>query len=301
MGAVWLAARSDGAYQRQVALKLPHSHLLRGQNRARFRRERDILAALEHPHIAQFLDAGIAEGQPYIALEWVEGQPITDACRERRLPLDARLDLVRQVAAAVHYAHGRLVVHRDIKPSNVLVTSEGRVQLLDFGIAKLLESGDEPSGTQLTAHGESVATPDYAAPEQLLAGPITVATDVYAIGILLFELLTGRRPPPLTRRPGFPSLGPDDEAPLASRAILPGQAATLGAGSERQLARILAGDLDAIAAKAMALDPARRYASAEALAADLEGTAAASRSWRGGSASWRWPANSSAATAWASP
>ncbi len=186
MGAVWLAARSDGAYQRQVALKLPHSHLLRGQNRARFRRERDILAALQHPHIAPFLDAGITgDGQPYIALEWVEGQPITDACRERRLPLAARLDLVRQVAAAVHYAHGRLVVHRDIKPSNVLVTAAGRVQLLDFGIAKLLESGDEPSGTQLTAHGESVATPDYAAPEQLLAGPITVATDVYAIGLLL--------------------------------------------------------------------------------------------------------------------
>jgi serine/threonine protein kinase len=279
MGSVWLAARSDGAYRGQVALKLPHPHLMLGQSRARFRRERDILAALQHPNIARFLDAGIAErdglpagGQPYLALEWVEGLPITDACRERRLPLEGRLALAAQVADAVHYAHGRLVVHRDIKPSNVLVAADGRVRLLDFGIAKLLAEDDDPSGsgTQLTGVGESVATPDYAAPEQLLLGPITVATDVYAIGILLFELLTGRRPPSLASRPGFPRLGPDDAAPLASRSIQPGHAATVGGMDEKSLARALAGDLDAILAKALAIDPAERYPSAEALAADLE-------------------------------
>jgi tetratricopeptide (TPR) repeat protein len=278
MGSVFLAARSDGAYRGQVALKLPHPHLMLGQSRARFRRERDILAALQHPNIARFLDAGIADGddlpaggQPYLALEWVEGLPITDACRERRLPLEGRLALAAQVADAVHYAHGRLVVHRDIKPSNVLVAADGRVRLLDFGIAKLLAEDDPSgSGTQLTGAGESVATPDYAAPEQLLLGPITVATDVYAIGILLFELLTGRRPPSLTARPGFPRLGPDDAAPLASRSLQPGHAATVGGMDEKSLARALTGDLDAILAKALAIDPAERYPSAEALAADLE-------------------------------
>ena len=278
MGSVWLAHRSDGAYRGQVALKLPHPHLMLGQSRARFRRERDILAALQHPNIARFLDAGIATedanpagGQPYLALEWVEGLPITDACRQQRLPLAKRLALIGQVASAVHYAHGRLIVHRDIKPSNVMVAADGRVQLLDFGIAKLL-ADDDPSGTdtQLTGAGESVATPDYAAPEQLLLGPITVATDVYAIGILLFELLTGRRPPPLTSRPGFPRLGPDDAAPLASRSLQPGHAATVGGMDDRSLSHAVAGDLDAIVAKAVAIDPAERYPSAEALTADLE-------------------------------
>ncbi len=278
MGSVWLAARSDGAYRGQVALKLPFPHYLAGQSRGRFRRERDILAALQHPNIARFLDAGIAEGgQPYLALEWVEGLPITTACRERRLPLAARLALIAEVAAAVHYAHGRLIVHRDIKPSNVLVTANGRVQLLDFGIAKLLDAAEESGSgqhpgmelTQLTVAGESIATPDYAAPEQLLLGAITVATDVYAIGFLLYELLTGRRPPSLTSLPSFPQLKAADEAPLASRAVVPGHGATVGGLSDRDLAKALAGDLDAILAKALAFDPAARYASVEAFAADL--------------------------------
>jgi len=270
MGQVWLAARSDGAYQGQVALKLPHAHLMGGESRGRFRRERDILAALKHAHIASFLDAGIdASGQPYLALEWVDGLPITEACAGGRAPLSTRLELISQVASAVHYAHGRLIVHRDIKPSNVMVTAQGRVQLLDFGIAKLLQ-GDTPAATQLTAEGASLATPDYAAPEQLLLGDITVATDVYAIGVLLFELLTGGRPRAVSSRPSFPHLSADDEAPLASRSVKPGHGAEVGGLGDRALAGALRGDLDAILAKALALDPARRYASVEALASDLE-------------------------------
>lgn len=270
MGAVFLAQRSDGAYFRQVALKLPHPHLLLGRSRGRFERERDILAGLKHPNIAPLLDAGITTGgQPYLALEWVEGEIITAWCAARRASLEARVELICQVASAVHYAHGRLVVHRDIKPSNVLVTSEGRVQLLDFGIAKWLEGETTPANAALTAEGESLATPHYAAPEQFFpGGAITVGTDVYAMGVLLFELLAGKTPPPVSQRAGFPSREALAEAPLLSRSAEPGHAATLGR-TPAALVNALKGDLDAILAKALALDPAARYASAEAMADDL--------------------------------
>ena len=268
MGVVWLAERADGAYARQVALKLPHRHLLENLNaagvRARFARERDILAGLAHPHIARFYDAGVAEdGQPWLALEAVDGLPITTWCQQRALPLDARLALFDQVADAVAHAHGRLVAHRDLKPVNVLVTADGQVKLLDFGIAKLLQAGEtgvpaeDADSTVLTRAQGVLATPQYAAPEQLAGGPVSVATDVYALGLMLFELLTDQpaiRPQPAGKRRDAAL----DEPPLPSRV-----AATAA------LRRALAGDLDAIVAQALQPAPEARYPSVAALADDL--------------------------------
>jgi serine/threonine-protein kinase len=267
MGSVWSARRSDGAYERLVALKLPH--VLGRDLRARFRRERDILARLSHPNIAQFLDAGVApDGRPYLALELVEGQPILDAARLARLGIDERLKWFRAVLDAVAYAHGRLIVHRDIKPSNVLVTGAGVVKLLDFGIAKLIEptASGRADATQLTREDVRPATPDYAAPEQLAGGEITVATDVWALGALLFELLTGRRPFSRADRLGTER---DRVVPLASRRVDEPHALALGLQA-RALSRRLEGDLDAILAKALAFDSRDRYASVEAFAADLD-------------------------------
>ena len=255
MGAVWLAARDDGAYERRVALKLPHAHLLAGAQRERFQRERDILAALTDPRIARFYDAGVGENeQPWLALEYVEGTPITEHCDRRALTTRQRVALVREVAAAVQAAHARLIVHRDLKPANVLVTAAGEVKLLDFGIAKLIDHDGEDSG--LTQFGGRAATPDYAAPEQLTGGAVTVATDVYALAVMLYELLVGQRPFPSSSRLGR-MIEQRDEAPLAS---------TRATGKRRAE---LVGDLDAILTKAMAVDPGRRYASADAFSEDL--------------------------------
>ena len=196
MGVVWLAQRADGQLDRTVALKLPHQHLLSGAVRERFARERNILARLNHPHIAALYDAGLAaNGRPYLALEYVDGQPITHWCRERRAGIEQRLDLMCQVMDAVEYAHARLVVHRDLKPSNVLVTAEGAVKLLDFGIAKMLAADDVSSaGDTLTRIGHHMATPGYSAPEQLAGSAVTTRADVYALGVMLYELLCGQRP-----------------------------------------------------------------------------------------------------------
>ena len=271
MGVVWRARRIDGVLQREAALKLPHAHLLAGALRERFDRERDILAALNHPHIAALYDAGLAEGgQPWLALELVEGVPISDWCRARRLGLDARLDLFAQVLAAVQYAHARLVVHRDLKPSNVLVDGGGQVKLLDFGIAKLLDGESGGAATALTQLGGRAATPDYAAPEQLAGGAVTTATDVHALGAMLYELLCGQRP---HARAGRARLSltdaADGEAPLASSRVEPGQAESLGLTAS-VLRRGLRGDLDAILAKALSPAPEQRYATVEAFAADLD-------------------------------
>jgi serine/threonine-protein kinase len=255
MGTVWLAARADGAYEREVALKLPHSHLLAGAQRERFQRERDILAALTDPRIARFYDAGIGEGeQPWLALEYVPGTPISDYCQRGALTTRERVALVREVAAAVQAAHARLIVHRDLKPANVLVTAAGEVKLLDFGIAKLIDHDSEDSG--LTQFGGRAATPDYAAPEQLTGAAVTVATDVYALGGMLYELLAGQRPFPTRSRLGR-MIEERGEAPLAS-----------SRASGKRRAELI-GDLDAILAKAMALDPSRRYASADAFSEEL--------------------------------
>jgi hypothetical protein len=261
MGEVWRASRADDGPRRVVALKLPHPELLGGPFRARFARERDVLAALSHPHIAQLYDAGLsAEGHPYLALELVEGEPINAACAAGRCSLHRRVVLVREVLEALAYAHQRLIVHRDIKPNNVLVTPQGAVKLLDFGIAKLLRP-DEAEDARLTQAAGRLATPAYAAPEQLEDGEITVATDVFAVGVLLFELCTGHRPF------ATPPVGPDArEAPLASQRA-DAQAAGMDDGA--RLVRALRGDLDAVIARALTLDPRARYSSAEGFSRDL--------------------------------
>jgi serine/threonine protein kinase len=184
MGTVWLAERTDGLYRGRVAVKLLNLSLVGQEGEARFRREAGILARLRHPHIAQLLDAGVSPlGQPYLILELVEGQRLDRHCDAQGLDVPARARLFLGVLAAVAHAHANLVVHRDLKPSNVLVTADGRVKLLDFGVAKLMEAG--PDGdAPLTRTGYAALTPEYAAPEQLTGGAVTAATDVYALGVL---------------------------------------------------------------------------------------------------------------------
>ena len=267
MGEVWLASRGDGTLKREVALKLPHAHLMAGVLRRRFERERDILARLSHPNIAQLYDAGVAEAQyPYLAMEWVDGVSINEHCRDANLSIAERLDLFLQVLDAVGYAHGRLIAHRDLKPTNILVTHDKRVKLLDFGIAKLLADDTDPAATRLTRVGICMATPGYAAPEQLAGQPITVAVDLYALGVILHELLAGQRPFRDLRK--TPAQGLD--APRASSRIEAGHGSHVGGLGDRQLRRALHGDLDAIIAKALEADPVRRYRSAEAFALDIQ-------------------------------
>jgi eukaryotic-like serine/threonine-protein kinase len=266
MGEVWLASRSDGTLTRQVALKLPHIHLLAGVVRRRFERERDILAALSHPRIAHLFDAGVDEAQnPYLAMEWVDGVAINEYCRDAKVSLERRLNLFLQVLDAVGHAHGRLIAHRDLKPSNILVTSEERVKLLDFGIAKLLDGDAQRGATQMTRIGACMATPAYAAPEQLAGEPITVAVDLYALGVILHEMLTGQRP----FRDNRKTSAERTDTVRASARIESGHAEYVGGLNAAQLRRALSGDLDAIIAKALEVDPARRYASAEAFAQDI--------------------------------
>ncbi|GIL05762.1 MAG: hypothetical protein BroJett031_22820 [Betaproteobacteria bacterium] len=260
MGAVWLAERADGSLKRQVALKLPRASWSRGLAE-RMARERDILAALEHPHIARLYDAGTdAQGRPYLALEYVEGQPIDVYCRERGLNIKQRVQLLLQVAHAVAFAHSRLVIHRDLKPSNILVTADGQVRLLDFGIAKLME-GDRAQETKLTQIAGRALTLDYASPEQIRGEPIGTASDVYSLGVVAYELLTGARPYKLKR----------GSAAAVEQAILEADAqAASQAASDPALRRQLRGDLDAVLNRALCKDVARRYASVEALADDFD-------------------------------
>lgn len=264
MGTVWLAERSDGALKRQVALKLPHSNLPARQLAERFARERDILAALVHPHIARLYDAGLTpQGRPYLALEYVDGEPLTLYCSTRQLGTGARLELFLQILAAVQYAHNQLAVHRDLKPSNVLVSPDGQVHLLDFGIAKLLTDGQAQT-TELTQLWGAAMTPQYAAPEQILGQPISTAVDVYALGVMLYELLTGVLPYRLKRD----TRAALEESILGTEPVSPSQAKGVGADSSR-LDRSLRGDLDTIILKALKKDPTQRYATASAFADDL--------------------------------
>ena len=284
MATVYLAQRNDGHFEDQVALKLIAQGLHGEEGIRRFLNERQILAQLRHPNIACLYDGGVNdEGQPYFVMEYVEGQPITDYCNAHQLSLKTRLGLFLQVSAALQYTHQNLVVHRDIKPSNILVTQTGHVKLLDFGIAKLLNDQEE---AMLTHTGGNALTPAYAAPEQVKGELITTATDVYALGVLLYELLSGHRPyhvegtsveewvrviceteplPPsvAVRQQKEGSDGGEEQQSVLSLSTTRGTTAV-------RLQRQLAGDLDTIVLKALRKEPERRYASVEALAGDIE-------------------------------
>jgi serine/threonine-protein kinase len=265
MGTVWLATRDDAAPKREVALKLPHSTLRQHHLAERFSRERDILAALVHPHIARLYDAGVTpEGRPFLALEYVNGEPVDSYCNAHGLNIEARLKLFLQVMDAIQYAHSQLVVHRDLKPANVMVTAAGEVRLLDFGIAKLLTDG-QAQETELTQLGGRALTPQYAAPEQILGQTISTAVDVYALGVMLYELLTGVLP----YRPKRDSRGALEEAIVETEAVAPSRAPvdTTTIGTER---RTLRGDLDTIILKALKKDPQARYTTVAAFADDLQ-------------------------------
>jgi serine/threonine protein kinase len=270
MAEVWLARRADGAFRREVALKLPMFTRFRKDLAHRFAQERDILAGLEHPNIARLYDAGSdASGLPYLSMEYVPGCPITEWCDAHSMGIRARLELFRQVLDAVHYAHDRQVIHRDLKPSNILVTETGQVRLLDFGIAKLLEaSAGDAKLTQL--YGRAL-TPDYASPEMLRGDAIDGRSDIYSLGVLLYELMTGTRPYHLNAASveSLPQAISNVEIEPPSAHLADSAGPTHATTAER-LARQLRGDLSAILLKALAMDSAQRYASAAALREDIE-------------------------------
>ena len=279
MGSVFSAARGDGEYQQRVAIKLIRPGPGSRSMARRFRSERQILANLDHPHIARLLDGGTTgDGRPYFVMELIEGTRIDEYCDRRRSTVSERLELFEGVCSAVAYAHRNLVVHRDLKPGNILVTADGSPKLLDFGIAKLLDPAALPHTIERTRSGLAPMTPPYASPEQILGQPITTASDVYSMGVLLYKLLTGRLP----FEPG--GLTPLEdlarEPPRPSAAVmLPAEGTAGGEPSVRisylrrrslqQLRRRLAGDLDNIVLKALRREPERRYSSVERLAADL--------------------------------
>jgi len=256
MGVVWLATRADGAVSRKVAIKFPFLHLYDDAVKSRFAREREILGRLEDARIARLYDAGVtAQGQPYLVLEYVEGEEIIGYCDRLRLDIRARLRLFLEVLRGVQYAHANLVVHRDLKPSNILVTAAGEVRLLDFGIAKFLEDG-ETAETEITRLGGRALTPGYASPEQVRGDAITTATDVYSLGVLLCDLLTGSRP----RAGARPSFTQFSQASAWLRA----------GASPKSLAAALRGDLDTIILKAVQDEPGARYSTADAFAQDID-------------------------------
>ncbi len=277
MGHVYLALRADQQFQKWVAIKV----VKRGTDTdfvlRRFRQERQILAGLEHPNIAQLLDGGNTEdGLPYFVMEYVEGEPITAFCEEHELGVRERLGLFRTVCGAVHFAHQNLVVHRDLKPGNILVTDDGIPKLLDFGIAKLLNPELSPQSIDMTLAGLRLFTPDYASPEQIRGERITTASDIYSLGALLYELLTGRRPYLVKSRTAedLAKAVLEEEPEKPSTAVgrpREGEAAAEGAvrGERQKLRRLLIGDLDTIVLKAMRKEPNRRYASAEQLSEDI--------------------------------
>ena len=259
MGAVYLAERA-GEFHQQAAIKLLRAGMdSRGIVR-RFHKERQILASLDHPNIARLLEGGTTEeGRPYFVMEYVEGQPIDVYADRHQLGIEDRLRLFQQVCAAVQYAHQRLVVHRDIKPGNILVAGSATPKLLDFGIAKLLRSDVSPETAGLTRTGLRPMTPEYASPEQVRAAPITTATDVYSLGAVLYRLLTGQTP--LELPPGSVEM---------ERAICEKDPRPPSQVAGQAVSRELRGDLDTIVLKALQKDPARRYASAEQLSADIQ-------------------------------
>ena len=281
MGSVWLAERTDGRHTGVAAVKLLNASLVGEDGEARLRSEGTILGRLRHPHIAQLIDAGLAPtGQPYLIREHVDGERIDAYCDAKRLSIEARLQLFLQVLAAVAHAHANLIVHRDLKPSNVLVAKQGQVKLLDFGIAKLLEGDGRGTPATVTPSGAAVWSPEYAAPEQLTGGVLTTATDVYALGALLYVLLTGQHPARVhTNSPAELMRAIVETEPLrASEAVISGRAtraetaadsAVKRATQPKRLRALLQGDLDNIVAKALKKAPAERYGSVEAFADDV--------------------------------
>jgi len=282
MGSVWMAERCDGRFEGRAAVKLLNVAVAGRAAEERFRREGSILARVRHPHIAHLVDAGVSPtGHPYLVLEYVEGHSIDRYCDEHALGIEPRLRLFLDVLAAVAHAHANLIVHRDIKPGNVLVSVGGDVKLLDFGIAKLLESEASADGilqgaSTLTRDAGSALTPQFAAPEQLTGGAITTATDVYALGVLLYVLLTGRHPTGVTAGSTAALVRAivDEEPRRASEAVLHAEDAREAHAVRRcptaaRLSRTLRGDLDTIIAKALKKNPAERYVSVTALADDV--------------------------------
>ncbi|MBM3744826.1 MAG: hypothetical protein FJW34_03390 [Acidobacteria bacterium] len=277
MGAVYLAERAGPEFRRQVAVKVLRPGLEREDILGRFLVERQTLAALEHPNIVRLLDGGSTEdGRPYLVMDYVEGDSIEDYANARGLGVEARLELFRQVCAAVHYAHQHLVVHRDLKPGNILVTQEGTPKLLDFGIAKILTPDQPEKLAGLTVAGSRPMTPQYASPEQILGQPITTASDTYALGVMLYRLLTGRHPYEFTtgaeaelvelicqREPERPS------ALVRRLSRASDQAPRIGGRQGEALARALSGELDLVVMMALRKEPQRRYLSVEHFAEDL--------------------------------
>lgn len=260
MGSVWLAQRTDKKPDRKVALKLPRFAITDPYIEAHFARERDMLAALVHPGIARLYESGVAEsGQPYLAMEYVEGQTVDDYCTSRTLDVESRLWLFVDVAKAVAHAHNKLIVHRDIKPANVLVHASGEPKLLDFGIARVVRDNNDNS-TLTREWGSHAVTPDYASPEQLAGHPVTVASDVYALGLLLYRILTGHKAYTL-KGVGIGNLG----SALDDMSIPPPSQVVRQASDKR----IMQGDLDTIVLKALKHDPDERYASVQAMIDDL--------------------------------
>jgi serine/threonine-protein kinase len=288
MGLVYRAERTDGLFRHEVAIKLIRIEFANENLVRRFELERRTLAALHHPNIAQLHDGGTTlEGRPYLVMELVRGLPIDRYCDEHQLTIDERLELFVQVCRGVHFAHQNLVVHRDLKPGNILVDESGVPKLLDFGIARLLDESANETAVTLTLTGAYLLTPDYASPEQLMQGPVTTSMDVYSLGVLLYELLSGRRPfrsdnktplewhrEVLERMPTRPSsmvVAPTSPtAPDPSSQLTPERIASLRGVTSAGLQRQLRGDLDRIVLMALRKEPERRYASAKDLADDIE-------------------------------
>ena len=274
MGEVWLARRSDGLFEGEVAIKTLHPWFARGALRARFLREAQLLGKVSHPNISRLLDAGAAaDGSVYLVLEFVRGVPLDQYCDQHRLGLAKRLGLFLDVCAAVAHAHSHLIVHRDLKPSNILVTEGGEVKLLDFGVATLLDA-EAAATSDLTRLTGRVFTPEFAAPEQMRGETLTTATDVYSLGVILHVLLTGQRP----HAPRASGAAAIEHAVLHEEPTLPSRAlrdvtdeavAEVRASTLSRLRRELSGDLDNIVARTLEKLPVDRYAGVPALAADI--------------------------------
>ena len=285
MGTVFLAVRSDEQYKQTVAVKIMGSQLLNESAVSRFRAERQILANLNHPNIATLIDGGATDSDlPYLVMEFVGGEPLDRYCDLKKLNIEERLELFQKVCLAVDYANRNLVVHRDLKPSNILVTNDGEPKILDFGIAKLLETDDDEFA-DVTKTGARPLTPNYASPEQIRGEPVSVGSDVYALGVLLFRLLTGASPYGTTTnsprdienailettpvRPSA-SIGSIDTAVAGHETVSPDEVSANRSMSLERLRHKLAGDLDTIVLKCLQKDPARRYSTARDLADDLQ-------------------------------